>query len=102
MDNDTGIGASPVIVPQVYSYIKSSSVVLLQHNYVCDLHLPYSRLFSLGANFHEFPKWTHNSGNLFCDAGRTCVTTIFLYYNTLHPIQGLYSAGKHFHYNYSY
>ena len=24
--------------------------------------VPYSRLFSLGANFFEFPEWTHNSG----------------------------------------
>ena len=24
--------------------------------------LPYSGLFSLGANFPEFPKWNHNSG----------------------------------------
>ena len=26
--------------------------------------LPYSRLFSQGANFDKFPKWAYNSGNL--------------------------------------
>ena len=54
-------------------------------------------LFSLGANFPEFPKWIHNSGKfiLGCcikfDFGSLVeldATVIFLNINLLHPIQG--------------
>ena len=37
-----------------------SCILAYLYTYVCTL-IPYSGLLSPGANFREFPKWTHNS-----------------------------------------
>ena len=54
----------PVILLSIYYAPIHTYSIYIENN----KHLPYSGLFSLGANFPEFHKWTHNLGNLFWDA----------------------------------
>ena len=42
----------------------STPTVFLMHSYT---HIPYSGLFSLGANFPKFHKWAHYSGKFILD-----------------------------------
>ena len=50
---------------------KFSSMSLLNEAWV-----PYSGLFSLGVNFHEFHKWTHNSGKFYSELLRLWVAIV--------------------------
>ena len=50
---------SPVCVMCHHSTV---CVILCNHSTACVIIVPYSGLFSLGANFPEFPEWAHDSG----------------------------------------
>ena len=57
---------------QVHAYC--SIIFLFSYMYSYDMYsdnivLPYSGLFSLGANFPKFHKWTHYSRKLFLFLG---------------------------------
>ena len=56
-----------------------SRMVCMEKQYYrayCVLCVPYSRLFSLGANFPEFREWTHNVGKIY--SGMLCKVRLWV------------------------